>query len=554
MIEDAGPVPTDQLLLLLAVAIIANVALMAGVLLVPLRDEAAAGDETPARPAPADVAVQVAARQQEIPEPEPGASGRIYDRVLRAVSYAFLGVAAAVVAASGLYPAAAPAIFLILALAVVFLVLVYDVLPPSVLGPARFVLLGSVAIAVVTVLIALTGGADSPFFFGYVLVVAAAALVVRATTAALAAAVASIVYLITLASQPGSSQLVFDDVVRIALNVLALWFVAYLASVVAREQRRTRDAALRLSLYDPLTQLYNRNYFFAVMDREIQRAARTGRRFCLLMLDMDDLKPINDDFGHHYGDRMLREVAEVVRVSIRGVDSAARYGGDEFVILLPETDPTGAFVVAEKLRESVSAIRISAPGRPLQTSVSVGVVAFPDDGATGDELLISADAAMYESKRRGKNRVAGRTHRPRTTVADPAAARRSREPAPAPADGAVMGPPAEEPAKRPRPRKPTARRGRTPPRDEPGRTTLRQVGPGRPEPASGPQAAGPAPQTGPAREPASVPAARPRRFPVVFGEEDVQDVMHLLLGPDRPVEERPADEDPLPPEASRRPA
>lgn len=551
MIEDAGPVPTDQLVLLLAVAIIANVAVMAGVLLVPLRDEAAAGDETLARPEPADVAVQVAARQQEIPEPEPGASGRTYDRVLRAVSYAFLGVAAVVVAASGLYPVAAPAIFLILALAVVFLVLVYDVLPPSVLGPARFVLLGSVAIAVVTVLIALTGGVDSPFFFGYVLVVAAAALVVRATTAVLAAAVASIVYLIALASLPGSSQLVFDDVVRIALNVLALWFVAYLASVVAREQRQTRDAALRLSLYDPLTQLYNRNYFFAVMDREIQRAARTGRRFCLLMLDVDDLKPINDDFGHHYGDRLLREVAEVVRVGIRGVDSAARYGGDEFVILLPETDPTGAFVVAEKLRESVNAIRISAPGRLLQTSVSVGVVAFPDDGASGDELLISADAAMYESKRRGKNRVAGKAHPPRATVADPAAARRSGEPVRPSPDGAVMGPRADEPAKRPRrPRRP-AERGRTPARDEAARTALRAVGPGRPEAASASQ---PTPGPEPARAPAPVPAARPRRFPVVFGEEDVQDVMHLLLGPDRPSEDRPVDEDPLPPEASRRPA
>jgi diguanylate cyclase (GGDEF)-like protein len=546
LIEDAGPVPTDQLVLLLAVAIVANVALMAGVLLIPLRDETSPGDESLARPEPADVAVQVAARQQEIPEPEPGASGRIYDRVLRAVSYAFLGVAAAVVAASGLYPGAAPAIFLILALAVVFLVLVYDVLPPAILGPARFVLLGSVAIAVVTVLIALTGGADSPFFFGYVLVVAGAALVVRPTTAALAAAVASLVYLIALAGLPGSSQLSFDDVVRIALNVLALWFVAYLASVVAREQRRTRDAALRLSLYDPLTQLYNRNYFFAVMEREIQRAARTGRRFCLLMLDMDDLKPINDDYGHHYGDRMLREVAEVVRAGIRGVDSAARYGGDEFVILLPETDPTGAFVVAEKLRESVSAIRMSAPGRMLQTSVSVGVVAFPDDGPSADELLISADAAMYESKRRGKNRVAGKAHPPRAPLADPAAARRNAEPARPSADGAVMGPPAEEPTKRPRrPRRPAATRGRTATRDEAARTTLREVGPGRP---------GPVPARVPEPEPAPAPAARPRRFPVVFGEEDVQDVMHLLLGPDRPSEARPADEDPRPPEASRRPA
>jgi diguanylate cyclase (GGDEF)-like protein len=268
------------------------------------------------------------------------------------------------------------------------------------------VLEGSAAIAFFTILIALTGGVDSPFFFGYYLVVAGAALVVGGPTTFVLAATTSIVYLVAMAAQPGSDRLTFEQVTRLGFNILALWLLSYLAFVLAREQRRTRDAAIRLSLFDPLTQLYNRNYFFAVLEREILRAARTGRSFCLLMLDMDGLKPINDTYGHHYGDKMLREVAEVVRSGIRGIDAPARYGGDEFVVLLPETEPEGGAVLADKLRQGVSEIRIDADGRELRSTVSVGVVSYPDDGTTGDELLISADTAMYASKRQGKDRIA----------------------------------------------------------------------------------------------------------------------------------------------------
>jgi diguanylate cyclase (GGDEF)-like protein len=100
-------------------------------------------------------------------------------------------------------------------------------------------------------------------------------------------------------------------------------------------------------------------------------------------------------------------VAQLIRAGLRGIDVAARYGGDEFVALLPETDPSGAYVVAEKIRQMVSELLVETGGHQITTSMSIGVVVYPDDGKTADELMIAADEAMYSSKRLGKNRVVG---------------------------------------------------------------------------------------------------------------------------------------------------
>jgi diguanylate cyclase (GGDEF)-like protein len=177
---------------------------------------------------------------------------------------------------------------------------------------------------------------------------------------------------------------------------------------------------MRLSTVDSLTGLFNRTFFFAAIDREIARSARSGRGFCLLMMDLDELKAINDRLGHFTGDRVLRGVGEVILSGVRQIDTAARYGGDEFVVLLPETDPTGAFVLAEKIRLGVSSMDVDLPVDVARPSLSIGVVTYPDDGRNADELIISADGAMYASKRAGKDRVTGtplkQTGRPATPV------------------------------------------------------------------------------------------------------------------------------------------
>jgi diguanylate cyclase (GGDEF)-like protein len=252
----------------------------------------------------------------------------------------------------------------------------------------------------------LTGGDESPFFFTFPLIVGGAALVVPPRVTFGLAAVASLGYILAIAT-PGSDPLAREVVAKVGINLTALVLLAYVAMVIAREQRRARDAAIRMSTIDPLTGLFNRTFFFAAVDREIARSARSNRGFCVLMMDLDELKGINDRFGHYFGDRVLNGVGDVIRSGVRKIDTAARYGGDEFVVLLPETDPTGAYVLAEKVRIGVTELDISVSGEVLQASISVGVVSFPDDGRTSDELLISADQAMYASKRSGKNRVMG---------------------------------------------------------------------------------------------------------------------------------------------------
>jgi diguanylate cyclase (GGDEF)-like protein len=164
---------------------------------------------------------------------------------------------------------------------------------------------------------------------------------------------------------------------------------------------------MRRATVDQLTGLRTRSYLFSALERELIRSHRTGRGFCLLMIDLDDLKLINDRHGHLHGDRALRLVGDVIRDGIRRIDTGARFGGDEFVVLLPETDPTGGWVLAEKVRQGVADAGISANGVLVPTSVSVGLVTYPVDGETVGQLLERADDRMYGAKRLGRDQVIG---------------------------------------------------------------------------------------------------------------------------------------------------
>jgi diguanylate cyclase (GGDEF)-like protein len=402
-------VPVEPVQSLILLAVIANLAVMAAIVVPPLIGRrgpvpgAAAGDPSERRAA--EFAALVSDPLLDLGDEGDVAPGA-YDRVVRIVSWTFILATSTIVAVTGLWRDTQPAIYALLGAAGVFVLVVHELLPAGALGTAKFILEGSVAITFATLLVVLTGRDESPFFFTFPLIVGGAALVVSPKVTFGLAGAAIVAYMVAIAP-PGTGGLAPQTVAIVGINITALILLAYVAMVIAREQRRARDAAIRLSTIDPLTGLFNRTFFFAAVDREIARSARSGRGFCLLMMDLDELKLINDRHGHFYGDRVLRGVGEVIRAGGRKIDTSARYGGDEFVVLLPETDPTGAYVLAEKIRLGVSELIVDVAGTTLQPSVSIGVVSYPDDGRTSDELMITADNSMYHSKRAGKNRVTG---------------------------------------------------------------------------------------------------------------------------------------------------
>jgi len=400
-------VPVEPVLTLILFAVVANLVVMGAIIVPPLLGRRSAMELGHGMETVDGFADGFGILTVDTPPFEPdGVPSDAYDRVVRIVSWVFILATSTIVAITGLWRDTQPSIFALLALAGIFVLIVHDLLPPTGLGAAKFVVEGSVAITFATLLVLLTGGDKSPFFFTFPLIVGGAALVVSPRVTFGLAAVASLGYLVAV-TVPGNGPITTNTVAIVGINLTALVLLAYVAMVIAREQRRARDAAIRLSTIDSLTGLYNRSYFFAAVDREIARSARSNRGFCLLMMDLDELKPINDKYGHYFGDRVLRGVGDVVRNGVRRIDTAARYGGDEFVALLPETDPTGAHVLAEKVRIGVTELDISVSGVRIEASMSVGVVSFPEDGRTSDELMISADQAMYASKRSGKNRVMG---------------------------------------------------------------------------------------------------------------------------------------------------
>jgi len=331
-----------------------------------------------------------------------------YDRVVRVASWAYLLSTAAVVYATGHWPDAEDPLLLVLAIGGVFILFAHDVLPAAGLVAARFVVEGAVAITLVSIVISLTGGAASPFFYAYPLVVAGAALVVRpiVTVALGGAAIGG--YLVAVAVAAGGVAPDPVSLAIVAVNLTALVLLAYVAMVVAREQRRTREAAVRLSTIDALTGLANRTYIIAAIEREIDRATRYRRGFCLLMADLDGLKELNDTFGHRVGDRALSTVAAVIRENVRRIDTPARLGGDEFVVLLPETDRDGARVVADKIRQGVAAAGLGERGERIPIAVSIGLGDWAP-GRSIDDVMAAADDAMYDVKRHARRRPNGRT-------------------------------------------------------------------------------------------------------------------------------------------------
>jgi diguanylate cyclase (GGDEF)-like protein len=177
-------------------------------------------------------------------------------------------------------------------------------------------------------------------------------------------------------------------------------------AVVAFDNARLFREVQQLSRLDSLTGVYNRRHLFELCQREFDRALRYGRGLSVVMIDLDQFKTVNDTCGHTTGDLVLAAVALRCRTHLRAIDVLGRYGGEEFTLMLPETDAALAQVAAERLRAEVSGSPIDTPAGPITLTVSLGVAALNETCLTLAQLIQRADQALYAAKGAGRNQVA----------------------------------------------------------------------------------------------------------------------------------------------------
>ena len=202
-------------------------------------------------------------------------------------------------------------------------------------------------------------------------------------------------------------QLLAIFVVLVLMTLGGAMFAARLVRALHAQERHAAELQ-RLARTDPLTGVFNRRQFFEVGLQEFLRARRYGNTLSLLMLDIDYFKVVNDTRGHPTGDRVLQALAEIMSSQVRDQDSIGRLGGEEFALILPETELAGALISAERLRAAVEQAEIacaSDDGKVVRVTISIGIAASAADDASFEAVLARADKRLYAAKESGRNRV-----------------------------------------------------------------------------------------------------------------------------------------------------
>ena len=243
-----------------------------------------------------------------------------------------------------------------------------------------------------------TGKSSSPLLNLYLLPITLSALTLGRLVTLTQVAVIAVCHLLLAAATPGIDIASMAYASRATGELAPFLLVAYLTTTLSADITEAREHIENLAQTDSLTGLFNARMFNEVWQREHAGSVRDHRPYALLMIDMDNLKDINDSFGHEGGNSAILLVAQCLQRSIRGTDTPARFGGDEFAVLLPGASPEVAEAVIKRVRHNVYKTTLDLRSKMIRCSVSIGVVNYPRDGSEMRDLLSIADRNMYRDK------------------------------------------------------------------------------------------------------------------------------------------------------------
>ena len=270
-----------------------------------------------------------------------------------------------------------------------------------------------VMLAFITWVLYHSGRLESPLVNLYLLTIVTSALTLGRLVTMLEMALVVACYVFLSYSATNDSLYWLYNAGDFMSRLAPMLLVAYITTMLSEDIRGALSRIRTISETDELTGIFNVRAFTAMANRTHKQSLRYRFPYSIVMIDSDNLKAVNDNYGHEAGNRLLKLTVTCVQQSLRETDVFARYGGDEFIALLPQTPPDGAFEVAERIRKSIEATPLATQGKQVTTTVSVGVANYPDHGSDLAVIMNRADQALYTSKKSGRNR---------TTVSDGPAA------------------------------------------------------------------------------------------------------------------------------------
>jgi len=260
-------------------------------------------------------------------------------------------------------------------------------------------------IAFITFVLCYTGKTGSPLLNLYLLVIIACAITLGKVMTMLEVLLIAACYLFMGYADYGSGIISPGTFTTLMANFSPFLLVAYVTSLLAEDIHHAKHRITVLSQTDELTGLLNMRAFSTLLDKEITTVERYPQPFTLMMIDVDGLKKVNDRYGHAAGTHLLKTVAVSISDCVRTSDVLARYGGDEFVILMPHSRSEAARIAAERIRAAIHKSSFDVNGQHIAASASIGIASYPESVPTAGDVLEKADVALYKSKQLGRDRV-----------------------------------------------------------------------------------------------------------------------------------------------------